>query len=62
MKDNALIPERQEYPLLNDNQSDDESKIAEKRRLRRYEIQGVFVTEFNDTIRSEVKKIWYLEK
>ncbi len=27
-----------------------------------YEIQGVFVTEFNDTIRSEVKKIWYLEK
>ena len=35
MKDNALIPERQEYPLLNDNQSDDESKIAEKRRLRR---------------------------
>ena len=35
MKDNALIPERQEYPLLNDNQSDDESKIAEKRRFRR---------------------------
>lgn len=27
-----------------------------------YEIQGVYVTEFNDTIRSEVKKIWYLEK
>lgn len=35
IKDNVLMPKRQEYPLLNDNQTDDKSKIAEKRRLRR---------------------------
>lgn len=43
-------------------------KLMTKVRLQKnedygeYEIQGIFVTEFNDTIRSEVKKIWYLEK
>ena len=34
----------------------------QNRNYGEYEIQGIFVTEFNDTIRSEVKKIWYLEK
>ena len=36
--------------------------ITKNEDFGEYEIQGVFVTEFNDTIRSEVKKIWYLEK
>ena len=41
--------------------SEDE-KFYDNRNYGEYEIQGVYVTEFNDTIRSEVKKIWYLEK
>ena len=41
--------------------SEDE-KFYDNRNYGEYEIQGVYVTEFNDTIRSEVRKIWYLEK
>ena len=41
--------------------SEDE-KFYDNRSYGEYEIQGVYVTEFNDTIRSEVRKIWYLEK
>ena len=47
---------------MSNEEKEEKVRKIQNRNYGEYEIQGVFVTEFNDTIRSEVKKIWYLEK
>lgn len=47
---------------MSNEEKEEKVRKIQNRNYGEYEIQGIFVTEFNDTIRSEVKKIWYLEK
>ncbi len=47
---------------MSNEEKEEKVRKIQNRNFGEYEIQGIFVTEFNDTIRSEVKKIWYLEK